>query len=69
MAADESGCTPGSVRAAIRTLGVDPDHPSVITAAALAPFADAALAVPFDGYGPLFVLLATVSVAAALIAP
>ncbi|MFD9426869.1 MULTISPECIES: MFS transporter [unclassified Streptomyces] len=39
------------------------------TAAALAPFAGAALVVPLSGYGPLFVLLATVSVAAALIAP
>nr|WP_225634637.1 MFS transporter [Streptomyces solaniscabiei] len=39
------------------------------TAAALAPFAGAALAVPLSGYGPLFFLLATVSVAAALIAP
>ncbi|MBD9733840.1 MFS transporter [Streptomyces sp. H28] len=39
------------------------------TAAALAPFAGAALAVPLGGYGPLFCLLATVSVAAALIAP
>ncbi|WP_318217352.1 MFS transporter [Streptomyces sp. SCL15-6] len=39
------------------------------TAAALAPFAGAALAVPLGGYGPLFFLLATVSVAAALIAP
>ncbi|NED22280.1 MFS transporter [Streptomyces sp. SID9913] len=39
------------------------------TAAALAPFAGAALAVPLGGYGLLFFLLATVSVAAALIAP
>ncbi|MDK1349157.1 MFS transporter [Streptomyces sp. 378] len=39
------------------------------TAAALAPFAGAALAVPLGGYGPLFFLLATVSVAATLIAP
>ncbi|MFE1734898.1 MFS transporter [Streptomyces bacillaris] len=39
------------------------------TAAALAPFAGAALAVPLGGYGPLFLLLAAVSVAAALIAP
>ncbi|MEV0694129.1 MFS transporter [Streptomyces sp. NPDC050388] len=39
------------------------------TAAALAPFAGAALAVPLGGYGPLFCLLAAVSVAAALIAP
>ncbi|MYQ33066.1 MFS transporter [Streptomyces sp. SID4956] len=39
------------------------------TAAALAPFAGAALAVSLGGYGPLFILLATVSVAAALIAP
>ncbi|MZD17923.1 MFS transporter [Streptomyces bottropensis] len=39
------------------------------TAAALAPFAGAALAVPLGGYGPLFFLLATISVAAALIAP
>ncbi|MEU9575581.1 MFS transporter, partial [Streptomyces massasporeus] len=39
------------------------------TAAALAPFAGAVLAVPLGGYGPLFFLLATVSVAAALIAP
>ncbi|GHE28893.1 MFS transporter [Streptomyces cellulosae] len=39
------------------------------TAAALAPFAGAALAVPLGGYEPLFVLLAIVSVAAALIAP
>ncbi|MDQ0810250.1 MFS family permease [Streptomyces sp. B3I7] len=39
------------------------------SAAALAPFAGAALAVPLGGYGPLFFLLATVSTAAALIAP
>ncbi|MDL2078650.1 MFS transporter [Streptomyces sp. GXMU-J15] len=39
------------------------------TAAALAPFAGAALAVPLGGYGPLFLLLATVSVAAALVSP
>lgn len=39
------------------------------TAAALAPFAGAALAVPLGGYGPLFFLLATASVAAALVAP
>ncbi|CAM5254846.1 MFS transporter [Streptomyces griseomycini] len=39
------------------------------TAAALAPFAGAALAVPLGGYEPLFFLLATVSVAAALTAP
>ncbi|MEW1599477.1 MFS transporter [Streptomyces sp. NPDC093808] len=39
------------------------------TAAALAPFAGAALAVPLGGYAPLFFLLATVSTAAALIAP
>ena len=39
------------------------------TAAALAPFAGAALAVPLGGYRPLFFLLAAVSVAAALIAP
>ena len=39
------------------------------TAAALAPFAGAALAVPLGGYGPLFCLLAGVSAAAALIAP
>ncbi|MFC9543054.1 MFS transporter [Streptomyces sp. NPDC056956] len=39
------------------------------TAAALAPFAGAALTAPLGGYGPLFFLLATVSVAAALIAP
>ncbi|MFJ5780327.1 MFS transporter [Streptomyces sp. NPDC093094] len=38
-------------------------------AAALAPFAGAVLAVPLGGYGPLFHLLATVSVAAALTAP
>ncbi|GAA3246870.1 MFS transporter [Streptomyces labedae] len=38
------------------------------TAAALAPFAGAALAVPLGGYEPLFFLLALVSVAAALIA-
>ncbi|ALV53473.1 MFS transporter [Streptomyces althioticus] len=35
------------------------------TAAALAPFAGAALATPLGGYGPLFLLLASVSVAAA----
>lgn len=39
------------------------------TAAALAPFAGAVLAVPLGGYSPLFLLLAAVSVAAALIAP
>lgn len=39
------------------------------TAAALAPFAGAALATPLGGYGPLFFLLAAVSVAAALTAP
>ena len=39
------------------------------TAAALAPFAGAALAVPLGGYGPLFCLLAGVSAAAALTAP
>ncbi|WAZ26642.1 MFS transporter [Streptomyces cinnabarinus] len=39
------------------------------TAAALAPFAGAALAVPLGGYGPLFCLLATVSMAAVLTAP
>nr|WP_053764280.1 MFS transporter [Streptomyces sp. AS58] len=39
------------------------------TAAALAPFAGAALAVPLGGYEPLFFLLAVVSVASALIAP
>ncbi|MGC2998660.1 MFS transporter [Streptomyces sp. G35A] len=39
------------------------------TAAALAPFAGAALAVPLGGYGPLFCLLAAVSVGAAFIAP
>ncbi|MFI8221326.1 MFS transporter [Streptomyces sp. NPDC085932] len=39
------------------------------TAAALAPFAGAALAVPLGGYEPLFFLLATISLAAALIAP
>ncbi|MGW3475479.1 MFS transporter [Streptomyces althioticus] len=39
------------------------------TAAALAPFAGAALATPLGGYGPLFLLLASVSVAAALTAP
>ncbi|MFC8589080.1 MFS transporter, partial [Streptomyces sp. NPDC057217] len=37
--------------------------------AALAPFAGAALAVPLGGYGPLLLLLAAVSVAAALFAP
>ncbi|MEU0679958.1 MFS transporter [Streptomyces albogriseolus] len=39
------------------------------TAAALAPFAGAALAVPLGGYRPLFFLLAAVSLGAALIAP
>ncbi|MFF3489057.1 MFS transporter [Streptomyces sp. NPDC002701] len=39
------------------------------TAAALAPFAGAALAVPLGGYRPLFLLLAAVSLGAALIAP
>jgi MFS family permease len=39
------------------------------TTAALAPFAGAALAAPLGGYGPLFCFLATVSGAAALIAP
>lgn len=39
------------------------------TAAALAPFAGAALAVPLGGYESLFFLLAIVSVAAALTAP
>lgn len=39
------------------------------TAAALAPFAGAALAVPLGGYGPLFFLLAAISMAAALITP
>lgn len=39
------------------------------TAAALAPFAGDALVVPLGSYGLLFFLLATVSVAAALIAP
>ena len=39
------------------------------TAAALAPFAGAALAVPLGGYGPLFCLLAGVSAAAAFTAP
>ncbi|MEV7205345.1 MULTISPECIES: MFS transporter [unclassified Streptomyces] len=39
------------------------------SAAALAPFAGAALAVPLGGYEPLFFLLAIVSVAAALTAP
>ncbi|MEU9734821.1 MFS transporter [Streptomyces sp. NPDC048002] len=39
------------------------------TAAALAPFAGAALAVPLGGYEPLFFLLALVSTAAAFIAP
>ncbi|MCG7526922.1 MFS transporter [Streptomyces sp. OfavH-34-F] len=39
------------------------------TAAALAPFAGAALAVPLGGYGPLFFVLAAVSAAAALTAP
>ncbi|MFB9482175.1 MFS transporter, partial [Streptomyces filamentosus] len=39
------------------------------TAAALAPFAGAALAAPLGGYAPLFFLLAVVSVASALIAP
>ncbi|MFF0887107.1 MFS transporter [Streptomyces sp. NPDC003456] len=39
------------------------------TAAALAPFAGAALVVPLGGYGPLFFLLAAVSTAGALTAP
>jgi MFS family permease len=39
------------------------------TAAALAPFAGAALTAPLGGYGPLFLLLAAVSMAAALTAP
>ncbi|MFH8873181.1 MFS transporter [Streptomyces griseus] len=39
------------------------------TAAALAPFAGAVLAGPLGGYGPLFFLLAAVSMAAALITP
>ncbi|MGW3405972.1 MFS transporter [Streptomyces zhihengii] len=39
------------------------------TAAALAPFAGAALAVPLGGYEPLFFLLAIVSVTAALTTP
>ncbi|WP_443032982.1 MFS transporter [Streptomyces sp. DH10] len=39
------------------------------TAAALAPFVGAALAVSLGGYGPLFFLLAALSLAAALIAP
>ncbi|MEU0139420.1 MFS transporter [Streptomyces albidoflavus] len=39
------------------------------TAAALAPFAGAVLAVPLGGYGPLFFFLTAVSMAAALIAP
>ncbi|MFE6337843.1 MFS transporter [Streptomyces sp. NPDC057798] len=39
------------------------------TAAALAPFAGAALTVPLGGYGPLFFLLAATSMAAALTAP
>ncbi|MEU3945236.1 MFS transporter [Streptomyces sp. NPDC029526] len=39
------------------------------TAAALAPFAGAALTTPLGGYGPLFFLLAAISMAAALIAP
>ncbi|MGW2103683.1 MFS transporter, partial [Streptomyces olivaceoviridis] len=38
-------------------------------AAALAPFAGAALAVPLGGYGPLFYVLAAVSAVAALLAP
>lgn len=38
------------------------------TAAALAPFAGAALAVPLGGYEPLFLLLASAALAAALIA-
>ncbi|MFE9308150.1 MFS transporter [Streptomyces sp. NPDC006706] len=38
-------------------------------AAAVAPFAGAALAVPLGGYSPLFCLLAAVSMAAALVAP
>ncbi|MCN9242547.1 MFS transporter [Streptomyces sp. RY43-2] len=39
------------------------------TAAALAPFAGAALAIPLGGYGALFFVLVAVSVAAAFIAP
>ncbi|TWD12921.1 cyanate permease [Streptomyces sp. T12] len=39
------------------------------TAAALAPFAGAVLAIPLGGYGPLFCLLAAVSVSASFIAP
>ncbi|WSB46934.1 MFS transporter [Streptomyces cellulosae] len=39
------------------------------TAAALAPFAGAALTASLGGYGPLFLLLAAVSMAAALTAP
>lgn len=39
------------------------------TATALAPFAGAALAVPLGGYEPLFLLLSTISLTAALIAP
>ncbi|MFI8287332.1 MFS transporter [Streptomyces albidoflavus] len=39
------------------------------TAAALAPFAGVILAVPLGGYTPLFLLLATFSAAASLIAP
>ncbi|MDW8809789.1 MFS transporter, partial [Streptomyces scabiei] len=39
------------------------------TAAALAPFAGAALTTPLGGYGPLFFLLAGVSMTAALTAP
>ncbi|MEU8773478.1 MFS transporter [Streptomyces sp. NPDC048606] len=38
-------------------------------AAALAPFAGATLAVPLGGYGPLFALLAAISLAATLTAP
>lgn len=38
------------------------------TAAAVAPFAGAVLAVPLGGYGPLFRLLAAISVVAALVA-
>ncbi|MCT6782114.1 MFS transporter [Streptomyces sp. CS7] len=39
------------------------------TAAALAPFAGAALAAPLGGYGPLFFLLASLPFVAALVAP
>lgn len=39
------------------------------TAAALAPFAGVALAVPHGGYGLLFVLLAALSTAAVLVVP